>query len=104
MSMIDMDDSESLRWLTAVILLNLKDLNSDSTQRPKSHQPWLTWLNQHTLWRSEGWHLVMTNSSRYSMQCYWSQLLHLSRPLRTHVMLHWIIIWDPFVQSIVFSS
>lgn len=29
--MIHMDDSESLKWLTAMILLNLKDLNSDST-------------------------------------------------------------------------
>lgn len=31
--MIHMNDSESLKWLTAVILLNLKDLNSDSTLR-----------------------------------------------------------------------
>lgn len=29
--MIHMDDSESLKWLTGMILLNLKDLNSDST-------------------------------------------------------------------------
>lgn len=90
MSMIHMDDSESLKWLTAVILLNLKDLNSDSTLRfivKTQIPPALTYMTESAAHIVKIRALTSCNDKhRYSNTIDHSFYIY-KDPLRPHVML-----------------